>query len=214
MLLLGRWLRAQVDVPPLRWIVVDDCDPPTNRISAGPSYQIEVIRPAWRWSRESTQAACLKAGLERVPEDAKLLIIEDDDCYLPNHISTTIKLLERYDLVGEKEARYYNVKTGKHRTLKCSGASLATTGMKGDALKLFRTVVENRKKAIDATLWNSFKGSKLATDHQNVVGIKGLPGRGGIGVGHRESFGSLDTSGVLARWIGEDRAKVYNRFRI
>lgn len=39
-----------------------------------------------------------------------------------------------------------------------------------------------------------------------VVGIKGLPGRGGIGMGHRDNFrGTDDPCGALLReWIGED----------
>jgi len=41
------------------------------------------------------------------------------------------------------------------------------------------------------------------------VGIKGVPGRTGIGVGHRADFGQPDPGGnTLRAWIGE-RASAY-----
>ena len=60
-------------------------------------------------------------------------------------------------------------------------------------------------EVIDLTLWRSLPGRLYSTRH--VVGIKGMPGRGGIGCGHHDDFGGNVS---LRDWIGEDAA-LYGR---
>ena len=85
-------------------------------------------------------------------------------------------------------------------------ASLCSTGMKGDALKLFREVCKPGVQFIDIGLWREFKGSKILECGNRVVGIKGMPGRGGIGMGHKSDFaGKRDPNfAILRSWIGSD----------
>lgn len=215
MTLLASALLAQTYAGPAKWIVVDDCDPTTEIPAMG---RIEVVqcRPHWRWEPGmNTQAACMAAGLSLVPADATLIVLEDDDCYLPDHIATVLAALERAELAGEKVARYYNVATGRYKEIPSERhASLASTACRGASLALLREVCAAGSRRIDMDLWHRFNGPKRLLATGNVVGIKGLPGRGGIGVGHLADFGHPDQSGcVLVDWVGADRAQAYSGFR-
>lgn len=187
------------------WIVVDDCDPATVVPKMRKGIIVEVIRPDWRWVEGSnTQARSISEGL--APLDGKVAIVEDDDFYSPHHLANISAALDQYDLVGERVSRYYNVATNRYRVIPSERhASLCSVGVKGGALNLLYEICANGSRRIDIDLWQTFKGSKQLMDCHNVTGIKGLPGRGGIGVGHRQTFGDPDHEGtVLRQWIGED----------
>lgn len=209
MALLGEYIDAQTYQGPAKWIVVDDCDPETFIPST--RFETEVIRPDWRWKPgDNTQAACLLAGLDVIPEDAIVFVLEDDDAYLPDYIRTMLVALGSADLVGESSARYYNVATRRHKLMKTPRhSSLASTAVRGTGA--LRWACARRPKFIDIDLWRNFKGRQALLDTANVIGIKGLPGRQGIGVGHRTTFGTPDTTGVLEQWAG-DYSKNYEVF--
>ncbi len=214
--LLAGYVNAQAYTGPARWIIVDDCDPATPVPAVRDGIEVEVFRPFWRWRPGmNTQAACMAAGLARVPDDAVLVILEDDDAYLPDHITTVLAALDRAELAGERVARYYNVATRRHQTIPSAfHASLASTACRGAGLLLLKRLCSEGSRRIDMDLWRGFTGRKELLDTGNVVGIKALPGRGGIGVGHRDTFGTPDPSGqVLAEWIGAERAAAYDGFR-
>lgn len=213
--LLASYIDAQTWDGEARWIVVDDCDPATPAPVVRAGIEVEVVRPAWRWQLGmNTQAASMVAGLQLVPEDATLLLLEDDDLYLPDHIGNMLAALQRAELVGEKTARYYNVATRRWQVIpSVRHASLAATGCRGAGLLHLRRICAAGSKRIDMDLWTQGCTRQLLSTG-NVVGIKGLPGRGGIGVGHRETFGDPDPSGgVLVDWLGAARAAAYDRFR-
>ena len=207
--LLGEYLNAQTYNGPAMWVVVDDVDPQSHVPAC--KYMTQVIRPAWRWEKgQNTQAQSLLAGLAAIPLDAVLFVIEDDDCYLPDYIETMLRGLETADLVGENTARYYNVRTRKWRQMDTKRhSSLASTAIRG-TLPLVE-VCKKRGKFMDTTLWRTYKGRTKLLDAQNVIGIKGLPGRAGIGVGHRHKFGTPDTGDKLREWAG-DYASNYEVF--
>ena len=212
--LLGEYLNTQTYQGPLTWIIVDDCNPATDIPTVRDGITIEVIRPSWRWKPgDNTQAASLRAGLEVIPNEARLVILEDDDIYLPTHLENIFNALESFDLVGERVTRYYNVATGRHRVLPGAfHASLSTTGVGSGALTALRDACAAAKTGIDVRLWRGYQGPKQLLDTANVVGIKGLPGRPGIGVGHRRNFGYPDEGGMLRQWVG-DYADNYGIFR-
>lgn len=214
--LLGEYLNAQTYDGPLTWVVVDDCDPPTRIPRVRSGIEVLPVRPGWRWEPgQNTQAACMRAGLEWVPDDGIVFVLEDDDVYLPSYIERMLSLMPLNELAGEIEARYYNVQTGRCRTLRGKyHAALASTVCRGGGLMALRNLVSGAlKKMIDVTLWREFKGRKTLTEDHNVVGIKGLPGRPGVGVGHRRNFGLPDNGDTLRAWAGE-YAGNYEMFRV
>jgi hypothetical protein len=217
MALLGEYLNAQSYQGPLTWIIVDDCDPCTRIPYMREGITTKWIRPGWRWQQGmNTQVDCMRAGLEWVPDDAVLFILEDDDAYLPDYITTMLEAmaLDCRDLVGERSAYYYNVASGRYRTIPGKvHSSMASTVCRREALELLKTLcIGNLRRMLDVTLWKTFAGAKMLLDTRNVIGIKGLPGRPGIGVGHRARFGSPDINNILQTWIGE-YADNYNYFR-
>ena len=212
--LLGEYINAQTFKGPLTWVVVDDCDPATPLPKLRNGFHLEHIRPNWRWRPgQNTQSKSLKAGLYKIPAEAVLFILEDDDIYLPAYIETMLEAIAVYELIGEHDSRYYNVATAKFRVL--TGhfhSSLCSTVCRGNALKTFRQLcATGMQKMIDVTLWKTFQGpKKLLSDH-NVIGIKGLPGRSGIGIGHKRNFGSVDINDTLHKWAGNyaDNYKIF-----
>lgn len=213
--LLAGYINAQTWKGAARWIVVDDCLPLSPVLEMREGIEVERVSPGWVWQPGmNTQAASMAAGLALVPEDATLLVLEDDDAYLPGHVATLLAALERAELVGEKLARYYNVATRRWKLIPSERhASLAATGCRGAGLRYLRAICGASSRRIDMDLWQqSCRRSLLSTC--NVIGVKGLPGRGGIGVGHRDTFGDPDPSGaVLVDWLGATRAAAYDRFR-
>lgn len=202
-----RLMFAQDYAGPVRWIVVDDGPEPQQVTFKRDGWQVVVIRPAPLWQAgQNTQARNLLKGLDAVPADGRLVIIEDDDYYSPDWLTTVAARLEKAELVGECQARYYNVALRKGRQLRNNGhASLCSTAMRGRALATFRSVCRPGRQFIDLDLWKRHPSRHLFTGHR-VVGIKGLPGRGGIGMGHRDNFtGTADPDlNLLRQWIGDD----------
>lgn len=209
--LCERWMARQDYTGPVRWIIVDDGVEPQPVTFRREGWQLILVRPSPHWAPgQNTQARNLLKGLAAVDRKDSLAIIEDDDWYAPDWLTTVDRALSRAELVGEHRARYYNVQQRQGRQLNNTGhASLCSTAMRGGALVAFAEACKARPKFIDLELWRRPHRRHLFDGHR-VVGIKGLPGRGGIGMGHDESFsGQADHDGALLRsWVGGD-AEVY-----
>ena len=204
-----RLMARQDYAGPVRWVIVDDGQEPQPVTFAREGWTLEVIRPEPFWQPgDNTQARNLLAGLEVIGPDERVHTLEDDDYYPPNWLSTVAGWLELGDMVGESHARYFNVATGRgHQHRNREHASLCATACKGPALQALRCAVAKKDKFIDMALWHSFRGSKWLRRANLTVGIKGLPGRGGIGGGHRGDFGVPMN---LRDWLGE-AAAIYGR---
>lgn len=202
-----RLMAAQDYAGPVRWVIVDDGPQPQPVTFKRDGWQLVVIRPAPFWQPgQNTQARNLAKGMEAVPADARLVIIEDDDSYRADWLSHVDRQLDRAELVGECQARYYNLTLRRGRQLSNNGhASLCSTAMRGAALATFRRELKPGVQFIDVNLWRRHPSRHLFTGGR-VVGMKGLPGRGGIGMGHRNDFrGTADPDlTLLRRWIGEN----------
>lgn len=205
--LCERWMARQDYAGPVRWIIVDDGAEPQPVTFQREGWQLVLIRPSPHWSAgQNTQARNLLKGLAAVDTADRLVIIEDDDWYSPDWLSTVAQELEHAELVGERLARYYNVQQRRGRQLSNTGhASLCSTAMRGSALQAFAAACRSRPQFIDLELWRGATSRHLFDGHR-VVGIKGLPGRGGIGMGHAPDFrGQPDPSGeLLEMWVGPD----------
>lgn len=197
-------MAAQDVEGPVRWVIVDDGPEAQPIAFRRDGWEVEVIRRRPYWSPgQNTQAANLAAGLREIGDDERVAVIEDDDGYLAGYLSAVSAWLDRAELVGESHARYYHV--GRRVWRLCGNtdhASLCSTGVRGEALRLLRELVTENAKFIDIALWRGFAGRRLLQHTQHVVGIKGLPGRGGIGAGHRMD-GSRDPQlNTLHQWMG------------
>lgn len=206
-----RLMAAQDFAGPVRWIVVDDGSIAQPVKFQRPGWDVEVVRPVPVWSAgQNTQARNLLAGLAVIDADAHVVVVEDDDWYSPDWLSTVAEALEHGDIVGESHARYYNIGRRVGRQLSnATHSSLCSTAVRGDGLRTLREVCESAPKFIDIELWAKVRNRNLFDGHR-VVGIKGLPGRDGIGMGHRDDFkGKYDPDGSLLReWVGPD-AELY-----
>ena len=212
--LCERWMARQTYAGPVRWIIVDDGRDAQPVTFQRLGWTLEIVRPSpfWRLG-DNTQARNLLAGLRRVEDTARLVVIEDDDWYAPDWLQTIADALEGQEMAGESRARYYNVEARVGREMPNERhASLCATAVTGRGIAELRAQCVRAVKFIDLDLWRRPLKKRLIGGHR-VVGIKGLPGRGGIGCGHRSDFkGIADPDGRLLRdWVGTDDAAVYDR---
>jgi hypothetical protein len=191
----------------LRWIVVDDVDPPMEAV-----YADLVLRPEPRWQPgEVTLARNLLAALESplASESDKFLIIEDDDWYAPTYVDTMADRLDKSHLVGEVPARYYNVETMCYRIAQqreLRHASLCATGFHRHMIDEVKDVLRRGGKFLDIELWRNTAATEKKLYYSDLVlGIKGMGGRPGIGAGHRGTCNKQDPEAImLHHWIGDD----------
>jgi len=201
------WMRRQTFDGNVRWIIVNDVDVDFIAPPMPENWRCEVLTPEPRWQPgENTQARNLLAALEIVGPDERVVMIEDDDHYSPDWLETVDQMLDKAELVGETMARYYNVSQHRFRQIEnCSHSSMCSTALRGSAIGRLRAECRRKNKFIDMHLWRKHKSKHLFSGHR-VVGIKGLPGRLGIGSGHHNNFrGEQDQNGAVLRlWIGAD----------
>lgn len=177
-------MRAQTI--PARWVIVDDGPEPmpTPQIEG---WDVVHLRPEPLWQLgQNTQARNLLHGLPYCT--GRVAVIEDDDAYASDWLETCDRWLNDADLVGECLSLYRHRDTG--RETHCSNknhASLCSTAMKGDAISFFAEVCRSGPKFIDIRLWANKSITKALhkPDPRRVTGIKGWPGREGIGIGHQ-----------------------------
>lgn len=191
----------------VRWIIVDDGEIPQPICFSRPGWQVDVIRPYPPWQPgQNTQSRNILAGLECVSNGDRLVIIEDDDYYSPAYLDYVSTHIQQAELVGESHARYYNVATKRyHAHNNDRHASLCATALTGTAIQRLRDLCQTQRRFIDLDLWRDHP-NKLLADSRLTVGIKGLPGRSGIGMGHDQHFGRADDAAqtVLMAWLGPD----------
>lgn len=170
------------------WIIVDDGREPTNIPEGINDWEIVHLRPEPFWEPgQNTQARNILAGLEFVENDDRVIIIEDDDYYAPWWIRQCNIWLNSHDLVGEAPSLYRHLNGTEKKMNNTTHASLCSTGMKGSGVNTLRRVLQRTPKLIDVNLWRNHgtKTKKIYPFKGGVIGIKGYPGRPGIGVGHK-----------------------------
>jgi glycosyltransferase involved in cell wall biosynthesis len=206
--LCERWIVRQTFNGDVQWLVVDDCDPATT-LTMGQ----ELIRPTVRWKPgQNTLGRNLLAALPLAVFD-KILFIEDDDYYPPEYLAAMAKLLDSYPIAGEAPARYYNVSTRQFKQLHNGHhASLCQTGIRRELVPSLMRIACREQKFIDIPLWRDH-GRTGPLMPSTAVGMKGMPGRAGIGMGHRPNAGWSDDQKMqtLCAWIGDD-AEAYAQF--
>lgn len=187
--LLERWIGAQDFPDPFRWVVgTRDASPYEFHVG-----QIVVERPDVQGLHPlcSNLIACLEI-IDPSPSDL-IVAIEDDDFYAPGYLSRISALADGISLAGQSHARYYHVGARRwHQHRNSRHASLCQTAFRADVIPRLREICERGNPKIDLALWREWGGTKRMEPTEDHVGIKGMPGQRGIGIGHRESFGTDD----------------------
>ena len=209
--LCQRWMSRQTYTGELQWIVADDGHEPATCTMG----QEHVRRPPSDDPRRSFLGNLL-AAIERVRHD-KVVFVEDDDWYAPEYLAQMDRWLDEAELVGEAGARYYHLPTRRyHFCGNTEHASLAQTGLRADRLRQMADEISGANTTfVDVRLWRNWSAgwTKLLRPCTTLsAGIKGLPGKRGIGMGHRlGDRHPIDANGrVLREWIGDD-ADLYFR---
>jgi hypothetical protein len=202
---------------PLQWIVVDDVEPRTALICPGDDATlrpaatcITTLHPLPSWKPgQNTLARNLLAAIERVAYQ-RVLFIEDDDFYPSDYVSSMCALLNEHDMAGCSRTHYYHFRTKRYRVMNHPGrSSLCHTGMVRAHLPTLAEICRSNSPYIDVSLWDETREfSRKLLDVPLMVGMKGLPGRPGIGIGHRPE--ASDRSWIpdpdmqqLREWIGK-----------
>lgn len=208
--LCKEYLQRQIYDGPLQWVIVDDCIPQERPTWGRLGWEITEIYPHPSWHiGQNTLARNLLAALDTIKYD-NILIMEDDDWYAVDYIQTMSRLLRGAWIAGCSQSRYYHIPSGKYRVMRHPGtSSLCHTGFRELGTDYLRDVCQDIE-FIDRRFWEKFTPLyKTLIDIPLCTGIKGLPGRPGIGMGHRpddnEDWRQDDSDhSVLKRWIGRD----------
>lgn len=201
--LCRRWIEHQA-VRPGQWIVVDDGREPITNANG-----FEYVR-RHPGPEKNTLALNLMAAMPYIKGD-KILIIEDDEYYAPGYVAAMSKYLDKHEVVGIGMSRYYHLPSGGYMVIgNMSHASLAQTGFRRSFLPEFRKVLIPGKLYIDFAVWQRARPRGRAFVFRDkaplYVGIKGLPGRPGIGRGHDARIYRLHDPArkILRQWMPRD----------
>lgn len=183
--LCQNWMRKQT-LQPDQWIVVDD-----GKIPMKPYVPMQYIRRKPKSDDpKHTMLLNFKAAMPLVKGE-KIIFIEDDEYYAPEYIATMAHGLNQYEIIGIGNSKYYHLNSGKYyRHGNVSRASLAQTAFRQSFLAEFNELLNSGDTYLDIRMWKKLEFSErgfifVKNFNDNLyVGIKGLPGRPGIGIGH------------------------------
>lgn len=211
--LAERWMAAQTFKGDVQWIVADDGEQPAE-LTMG---QLHIRR-----EREPgiSGARSLAGNLRVALDEAKglhIVVWENDDYYGPGWLEHVARSLDDgAEAVGESQLRYYNLAKRVWRTMKNANrtGALCQTAFKRDLIPVMRDAIDDCHRrdhyGIDRAFWERVNAGGFTTklaDTGHVTGIKGLPGRKGLGIGHRPTGPkwTADPDGSkLREWIGGD----------
>lgn len=214
--LCRRWIAAQT-VKPDQWIIVDDGRAPME-IKFDEPYAQYIRRAPRPDDPKHTLVVNIECALSYVRGD-RVFFIEDDEYYAPDYIECLNHQLWDYQLVGIGCSKYYHLPTGgytQHANMK--HASLAQTAYRAELTPLVAHCVAQgmEKYWLDDRIWRAARDTEekkkktlIFNDEVNPLyaGIKGLPGRTGIGIGHKPASyreHDNDSRDQLKKWIPRD----------
>jgi hypothetical protein len=198
---------------PIQWIIVDDCVSTARSLSVPGMWCMTIVpHPQWVSGMNSLGRNLLYA----IPyvEHECILFIEDDDFYAPEYLKSMYEGLQTANIVGEVPARYYHVPFRQYNVQgNFSHASLCQTGIRSSLLSKLEDICRAQDhEFIDVRLWRN-QPTPLFLHTSFCIGMKGLPGRAGIGIGHRpdwnpQSWKHDPDLSILRNWMGTD-TKLY-----
>lgn len=221
--LLSRWIKNQT-IQPDQWLIVDD-----GEIPFVPSMNCDYIsRTPQKSDPPHTLGLNLLTAIPHIKGDI-VLFCEDDEYYAPAYIQSIVeKFYKGYEAVGICRSKYYNLRYRTyyvHSTV--DHASLAQTAIKKEYLGKLKGML-NGDPFIDIRIWEEVSGKRVSLSNPTekgkefilnggrgylfddgqenclYVGMKGMPGRKGIGIGHKGA-GTFDPNfEVLKKWNPRD----------
>lgn len=201
------------------WIIVDDCNPHTidGIQNDKENWNIIKIFPSPPWQPgQNTQGRNIAEGINTLLANYKseeiegIFIIEDDDYYKPIYLERMASRLSGFQAIGEKNTIYYNVFYRTSFTHDNNGhSSLFQTAFTMEALLIFENCLNQR--FIDMAFRPALSRVNLFNDGNLSIGIKGMPGRYGIGSGHTRLRNMPADNGLnyLISLIGNENAQLY-----
>ena len=224
--LCQKYMKRQTYAGAVAWIIIDDCIPETTTqvtTSFRENWNIIKINPKPTWKPgDNTQGRNMTDGINAVVrnfarhEIEAIFFIEDDDYYHANFLERMMELWysePRCEIISETKTIYYNPVTRHYAVNQnITYGSLFQTAINYDMIPKLRAVIN--VKFIDGALWKLAKKKKLFYENDLAIGIKGLPGRNGIGAGHSTNYYGMAPDvnmHFLKSKIGDD-AKEYERY--
>lgn len=228
--LCKRFVKRWSQTRNINWIIVDDGKLPYG--APTPANKSQVVTYIRRQSvNESPQQSfinnlwCALGELKGETNDA-VFFIEDDDYYSPGYLGAMLNGLRSSQLCGLTTAKYFNASNLRWREItNGSHSSLCGTALRyGDGIRALQEAIRRCEAkgsiSVDVELWQVAALLRLKTLRLQdsaaplTVGLKGLPGRKGLGIGHRPpSSWEVDSPDCakLRSWLGDD-FKLYERF--
>jgi hypothetical protein len=196
-----KWIKHQT-LQPDQWLVVDD-----GREPFMPSMNCDyVYRNRLPSDGKQTLNANLRFALPYIKGDI-IFFWEDDEYYAPKYIETMVANVRGCQAVGIIKSKYYYL-PGRtyyvHNTK--DHASLAETAITKEFLPKLETMLDG-DPFIDLRIWKEVNGNGCLFDDGTqylYVGMKGMPGRPGIGAGHRGGGRKDFQYEVLKKWMPND----------
>ena len=212
-----KWMQRQQceKVGPLQWIIVDDGREPIDRSLLN---TLDDERWTIRYIRREPQpkdpphTLCLnmQLALPHIQHD-KVQVIEDDDYYAPDYITTMSGWLDQADLVGEVGAKYYYLDSRSYYHFReHQHASWCRTGFRPSVIPtIWKEAARTNQWSLDLRVWEAWSGSKYRWIDESgsralCIGIKGVPGR--AGATWKTGRASYADPGLkqLRTWLGDD----------
>jgi hypothetical protein len=212
------------------WIIIDDCYPRTTDMigeNFKTDWTIVKIYPTPVWQGSNTQSRNMAAGTNFILQNYKpdeveaIFIIEDDDYYKPQYLERMMNRFENYKVLGEMNTVYYNVFYRNYFVNRnTSHVSLFQLAFRYEMIPLFSSCYNERFidfkffEKLHAQMYVHRKEVGLFNENNLAIGIKGMPGRAGIGAGHGKLMNMLpDTQMIyLISQIGKEDAKLYEGY--
>lgn len=223
--LLKQWMENQI-LKPMEWIIIDDGKTPMSKdiVDSLPSYATLLRREPLSTDPKHTMNINLLSALKFVQGDF-IAFMEDDEYYAPEYLSAMNERMKNHSVVGICKSRYYHLPTAHYCIhLNMDHASLAQTIMSIEHLEKFKQLLDG-DPFVDIRIWTDIVGvdiwgkkgfnsaghvfnngrgilfDDVFTKEFLYVGMKGMPGRTGIGSGHK-GLGRFDPNfTMLKTWI-------------
>lgn len=183
--LCEEWVCSQTYTD-FKWIVIDDGIESVFPKRRHCDYVIEKPDPGINTLKRNFNTAL------RAVTTPWVAVFEDDDYYAPNYLEEIVLgLQEGSEVVGVANVHYYNT-IGKWRRIgNYSYAPLAFTAFHSKLIHtMYSAMRKGPYKTFDIAFWRLIARKntpRVLIQHPGLcVGMKGMPGRGGIGIGHRK----------------------------